>query len=93
LRLKPNELGRLTFYELNKLIEGYNFRHEQEWFKLRWAIWHLGVLIRTDDYPSFNEFVKPAKQEAAKPMTNDEMYKQVEQLNKIFGGTFVAGGE
>lgn len=93
--MKPNELVKLTFHEFNKMIEGYNYRQEQEWYKIRWATWHLGALMRTKEYPTFDKFVKPSKQKAvnASPMSNDEMYKQVERLNKIFGGTIVAGGE
>ncbi len=93
--MKPNELVKLTFHEFNKMIEGYNYRQEQKWYKIRWSIWHLGVLIRTEEYPTFDKFVKPSKQKTvnASPMSNDEMYKQVERLNKIFGGTIVAGGE
>lgn len=100
--MKPNELAKLTFHEFNKMIEGYNYRQEQdnyrqeqEWYKIRWTTWHLGVLIRTEEYPTFDKFVKPSKQKTvnASPMSNDEMYKQVERLNQIFGGTIVAGGE
>lgn len=93
--MKPNELVKLTFHEFNKMIEGYNYRQEQEWYKIRWTTWHLGVLIRTEEYPTFDKFVKPSKQKTvnASPMSNDEMYKQVERLNQIFGGTIVAGGE
>lgn len=93
--MKPNELAKLTFHELNKMIEGYNYRQEQEWDKIRWSLWHLGALIRTEEYPTFDKFVKPSKQKTvnASPMSNDEMYKQVERLNQIFGGTIVVGGE
>lgn len=51
--------------------------------------------MRIEKYPTFDKFVKPSKQKAANasPMSNDEMYKQVERLNQIFGGTIVAGGE
>lgn len=72
-------------------MEGYKQREEIKINKIKWAIWHLGALIRSNKYPTYEEFMKTEKskksKEKNKRMTNEEMYKRVEELNKIFGGS------
>lgn len=97
MNLKPDELGKLTLTEFIKLVNGYNLRYERAMTDIRWVIWHLGALIRSDKYPKFNDFVQPKEKATSRPtrkrtMTSQEMYNQVENLNKLFGGVVVHNG-
>lgn len=57
------------------MLEGYNWRQEQEAISLRWLAWHSALLSYVKDPPQLKEFLKIEKptQETTQPQTWQEM--------------------
>ncbi len=79
----------MTPAELNLYAQAERRRREDEQRLTEANIYSLAALIRSMVWakrpPSF-ERVFPEREDAKKPMTDEQMYAQVVALNRMFGG-------
>ena len=86
----PLDFWELTPYELGLMIRFHNEKMEREseekitlaWLSARWTIQWLGK--KSNHPPTLKELLN--KNSKPKIMTDEEMLKQVKQLNALFGG-------
>lgn len=95
LQLKPDEFWRLTPGEFQDLIEGYNWRREQEVeqrkadaelkrIELLYLAWHVAAFQRAKKLPKLQTLLKskPAKPQR---MSVEERQQEWSDLQKDFG--------
>lgn len=39
------------------MVEGFNWRREQNWRDLRWLAFHSAILTRVEKFPKYDEFM------------------------------------
>lgn len=85
----------MTPYELNLHAEIYQEKQTYEHDDKLTLVWMGAYLqrVEAEKFPSLKEFLEPKQETNEKPMTADEMYLQVLQLNSALDGTVKKAGE
>lgn len=70
------------------MMEGYNWREEQEGIKMRWLAWHCALLPYLKNIPSYNDFV-PAKKETQE--ASPQPWQEIKSTMKAFADAMNKG--
>lgn len=62
------------------MVEGFNWREEQEAIKLRWMAWHSAMLPYLKDPPGLKEFMDSKPQQA----DNRQSWQEIKAMMKAF---------
>lgn len=84
LNLKPGEFWSLTPAEFGDLIEGYNWRKEQQDRQLIEQAWLTAYFQRVKKLPSLSRILKNKAAEIKK-LSKEERKREWEALQKQFG--------
>lgn len=77
----------MTPNELSIHAEVYREKQKMEQDEKITLVWMGEYFHRLEKLPPLKQFLEiEEKEEVKKEMTSDEMYKQVEKLNALFGG-------
>lgn len=66
-------------------MDGYLERQEQEWRRVKWAVWHLAALMRSRKMPSFKAFMGVERKREPDRHNPEERRAEWEEIKRMFG--------
>lgn len=89
--IRPAEFDEMTPAEFSAYVRGYIHERNAEQNAANHNVYNLANLIRqtilAKHMPEFDSVFRGSPEKKREPMTDAAMYKMVENLNRIFGGS------